>query len=139
MAVGECQTRNVNDNEDDDSVAPPPLDEGDIKLLKTYGLGPYTEKIKKTEKSIQDEISTIKKLIGIVESDQGLSQPSQWDLVGDKQMMSEEQCVKMNSSFDAMTFADITSVSMAVRRSTKAQGPLGRQQGQEAEDRRRHG
>jgi len=91
MVVGECQTRNVNDNEDDDSVAPPPLDEGDIKLLKTYGLGPYTEKIKKTEKSIQDEISSIKKLIGIVESDQGLSQPSQWDLVGDKQMMSEEQ------------------------------------------------
>lgn len=91
MAAGECQTRNVNDNEDDDSVAPPPLDEGDIKLLKTYGLGPYTEKIKTTEKSIQDQISSIKKLIGIVESDQGLSQPSQWDLVGDKQMMSEEQ------------------------------------------------
>jgi 26S proteasome regulatory subunit T1 len=29
-------------------------------------------------------------LIGIKESDTGLSQPSQWDLVGDKQMMQEE-------------------------------------------------
>lgn len=29
-------------------------------------------------------------MIGIKESDTGLSQPSQWDLVGDKQMMSEE-------------------------------------------------
>lgn len=33
---------------------------------------------------------TVKDLIGIKESDTGLSQPSQWDLVGDKQMMSEE-------------------------------------------------
>lgn len=92
MAIGECQTRNVNDNEkDDDSVAPPPLDEGDIKLLKTYGLGPYTDKIKKAELSIAEQVKKIKDLIGIVESDMGLSQPSQWDLVGDKQMMSEEQ------------------------------------------------
>ena len=29
-------------------------------------------------------------MIGIKESDTGLSQPSQWDLVGDKQMMQEE-------------------------------------------------
>lgn len=94
MAIGECQTRNVKDNDDNDdenSTAPPPLDEGDIKLLKTYGLGPYTEKIKKAEKSIAEQVTQIKNLIGIVESDMGLSQPSQWDLVGDKQMMSEEQ------------------------------------------------
>lgn len=92
MAAGECQTRNVNDDDKStSSEPPPPLDEGDIKLLKSYGLGPYTEKIKKTEQSIQDQISKIKTLIGIVESDTGLSQPSQWDLVGDKKMMSEEQ------------------------------------------------
>uniref|UniRef100_A0A7S2PIH2 AAA+ ATPase domain-containing protein n=1 Tax=Leptocylindrus danicus TaxID=163516 RepID=A0A7S2PIH2_9STRA len=92
MAAGECQTRNVNDDDNStSSEPPPPLDEGDIKLLKSYGLGPYTEKIKQTEQSIQDQISKIKTLIGIVESDTGLSQPSQWDLVGDKKMMSEEQ------------------------------------------------
>ena len=33
----------------------------------------------------------MKNLIGIKESDTGLSQPSQWDLVADKQMMQEEQ------------------------------------------------
>lgn len=33
----------------------------------------------------------MKELIGIKESDTGLSQPSQWDLVSDKQMMQEEQ------------------------------------------------
>jgi hypothetical protein len=33
----------------------------------------------------------VKELIGIKESDSGLSLPSQWDLVSDKQMMQEEQ------------------------------------------------
>jgi 26S proteasome regulatory subunit T1 len=70
--------------------APPPLDEGDIALLKSYGLGPYTKSIKTLEEEIKTHQQTVKDLIGIKESDTGLSQPSQWDLVGDKQMMSEE-------------------------------------------------
>jgi len=70
--------------------APPPLDEGDIALLKSYGLGPYTTAIKTLEEEIKTHQQTVKDLIGIKESDTGLSQPSQWDLVGDKQMMSEE-------------------------------------------------
>eukprot|EP00594_Rhizosolenia_setigera_P000380 CAMPEP_0178949302 /NCGR_PEP_ID=MMETSP0789-20121207/5963_1 /TAXON_ID=3005 /ORGANISM="Rhizosolenia setigera, Strain CCMP 1694" /LENGTH=455 /DNA_ID=CAMNT_0020629785 /DNA_START=44 /DNA_END=1411 /DNA_ORIENTATION=- len=90
MAAGECQTRNINDNEDDDSVAPPPLDEGDISLLKTYGVGPYSKLIKQTEEAIAKHQVTVKDLIGIKESDTGLSPPSQWDLVADKQMMQEE-------------------------------------------------
>ncbi|KAL4350001.1 hypothetical protein AHAS_Ahas10G0098300 [Arachis hypogaea] len=51
------------------------LDEDDIALLKTYGLGPYSTSIK--------------------ESDTGLAAPSQWDLVSDKQMMQEEQPLKV--------------------------------------------
>eukprot|EP00543_Licmophora_paradoxa_P014375 CAMPEP_0202471632 /NCGR_PEP_ID=MMETSP1360-20130828/85308_1 /ASSEMBLY_ACC=CAM_ASM_000848 /TAXON_ID=515479 /ORGANISM="Licmophora paradoxa, Strain CCMP2313" /LENGTH=436 /DNA_ID=CAMNT_0049097807 /DNA_START=115 /DNA_END=1426 /DNA_ORIENTATION=+ len=70
--------------------APPPLDEGDIALLKSYGLGPYTSSIKKVEEEIKAHQQTVKDLIGIKESDTGLSQPSQWDLPGDKRMMSEE-------------------------------------------------
>jgi len=35
--------------------------------------------------------SQLKELIGIKESDQGLSHPSQWDLNSDKQMQQEEQ------------------------------------------------
>lgn len=86
---GECQTKNVTED-DDQSAAPPPLDEGDIALLKSYGLGPYTVPIKEIEDEIKKHQQTVKDLIGIKESDTGLSQPSQWDLVGDKQMMSEE-------------------------------------------------
>ena len=90
MSSGECQTRNVNDNNDDQSDAPPPLDSEDIALLKSYGLGPYSVPIKDIEAEIKKHQQTVKDLIGIKESDTGLSQPSQWDLVGDKQMMQEE-------------------------------------------------
>jgi 26S proteasome regulatory subunit T1 len=53
-------------------------------------LGPYATSIKKAEEEIKKHQQTVKDLIGIKESDTGLSPPSQWDLVGDKQMMSEE-------------------------------------------------
>ena len=59
-------------------------------MLKSYGLGPYSTKIKQAEEEIKKSQQTVKDLIGIKESDTGLSPPSMWDLVGDKQMMSEE-------------------------------------------------
>lgn len=58
--------------------------------MKSYGLGPYSKMIKQLEEDIKKEQQTVKDLIGIKESDTGLSPPSMWDLVGDKQMMSEE-------------------------------------------------
>jgi 26S proteasome regulatory subunit T1 len=91
-APGECQTTNVaQDDKKDDDDLPPPLDEGDIALLKAYGIGPYTKSIKKTTTDIEVHMKTIATLIGIKESDTGLCQPSQWDLVGDEQMMKEEE------------------------------------------------
>jgi len=90
MSSGECQTRNVAQDDDDQSAAPPPLDSEDIALLKSYVLGPYSVPIKEIEEEIKKHQQTVKDLIGIKESDTGLSQPSQWDLVGDKQMMQEE-------------------------------------------------
>lgn len=91
MSAGECQTKNVNNyDEEEEKDSAPPLDEADIALLKSYGLGPYATSIKKLEEEIKKHQQTVKDLIGIKESDTGLSQPSQWDLEGDKQMMSEE-------------------------------------------------
>uniref|UniRef100_A0A7S4WE58 AAA+ ATPase domain-containing protein n=2 Tax=Ditylum brightwellii TaxID=49249 RepID=A0A7S4WE58_9STRA len=88
---GECQTRNANDYDDEEEKdTAPPLDEADIALLKSYGLGPYAISIKEAEEEIKKQMQTVKDLIGIKESDTGLSPPSQWDLVADKQMMSEE-------------------------------------------------
>ena len=90
MSAGECQTRNVAQDDDDQSAAPPPLDSEDLALLKSYGLGPYSVPIKEIEEEIKKHQQTVQDLIGIKESDTGLSQRSQWDLVGDKQMMQEE-------------------------------------------------
>ena len=77
--------------EDKDKGTPPALDEDDIKLLKTYGVGPYAGNIKKLEEDIKDLTKKVNELRGIKESDTGLAQPSHWDLVSDKQAMQEEQ------------------------------------------------
>jgi 26S proteasome regulatory subunit T1 len=91
---GECQTKNVNEYDDEKLLNEPPtkvLDEGDIALLKTYGMGPYSRSIKAVEEDIKKVQKSVNDLVGIKESDTGLSIPSQWDLVADKQMMQEEQ------------------------------------------------
>jgi len=77
------------DDEDDGPVQA--LDEDDVNIMRTYGVGPYVAPIKKVEKDCKDLIGKINKLIGVKESDTGLAPPSQWDLEGDKQMMKQEQ------------------------------------------------
>jgi 26S proteasome regulatory subunit T1 len=77
--------------QDDDEKEVKPLDEADIDIMRTYGVGHYLGLIKGKEKQMQEYVSKINKLIGIKESDTGLCAPSQWDLEGDKQMMKQEQ------------------------------------------------
>lgn len=60
-------------------------------MLKSYGIGPYTNAIRQTEEDIKKHQEKVKELIGIKESDTGLSMPSQWDLNADKRMLQEEQ------------------------------------------------
>lgn len=67
------------------------LDEGDIALLKTYGVGPYTKAIKALEDEIKEKAKQVDDLCGIRESDTGLAPPAAWDLDADKQVMQEEQ------------------------------------------------
>jgi len=77
--------------EEEKEEAPKALDEGDIALLKTYGVGPYTNPIKTVEEDIKKISKKVSEMTGIKESDTGLGQPSTWDLVADKQVMHEEQ------------------------------------------------
>jgi 26S proteasome regulatory subunit T1 len=60
------------------------LDKEDIDLLKKYGHGPYTSRLKAVEDDISRLTKSVDTLKGIKESDTGLSLPSQWDLVHDK-------------------------------------------------------
>ncbi len=64
--------------EDFDKNKSKPVDEADIDLLKRYGRGPYSDKIKKIEEDIKDLTEVINKACGIRESDTGLSQPTYW-------------------------------------------------------------
>ena len=78
-------------DDDDDGKDPPPLDEEDVQLLRSYGLGPYSESVKKLEKDITAIAKQVNEMTGVKESDTGLAPPAQWDLVADKQAMQEEQ------------------------------------------------
>ena len=72
------------------------MDEDDIALLKTYGLGPYATRIKAREKDLQDVAKRVNEISGLKESDTGLAPPSRWDLVSDKQAMQEEQPLQVS-------------------------------------------
>ncbi|EGC39470.1 26S proteasome ATPase 2 subunit [Dictyostelium purpureum] len=80
------------DVEDDllNETSPIALDEGDIALLKSYGVGPYSKSIKNLEDDIKKMISKVNEICGIKESDTGIGPPSQWDLVVDKTSAHEE-------------------------------------------------
>merc|ERR1711988_1993356 len=66
-------------------------DEGDIKLLKSYGQGPYSKSLKQVETDIAETIKRVNELAGIKESDTGLAPPALWDLAADKQTLQSEQ------------------------------------------------
>lgn len=74
---------------DDDKIVA--LDEGDIQLLKTYGQGPYANKLKAIELEISAVQKRVNEKMGVKESDTGLAPPNLWDIPADKQRMGEEQ------------------------------------------------
>ena len=79
------------------------LDEDDIALLKTYGQGPYSSRIKEVEKDVKDIVKKVNDVSGIKESDTGLAPPSRWDLVSDKQAMQEEQPLQVRPPLASVT------------------------------------
>jgi 26S proteasome regulatory subunit T1 len=82
------KTPETNDKKDEKITG---LDESDIQLLKTYGEGPYTAQIKALEEEIKTIAKRVNEACGIKEIDTGLANPSQWDLIADRQIMQEEQ------------------------------------------------
>ncbi|GMI40126.1 hypothetical protein TrCOL_g12988 [Triparma columacea] len=124
-----CQTTNKGDYDDEEKEeGPPPLDADDIELLKAYGVGPYTRTIKDLEDKIKEHQKTVTDLIGIKESDTGLSQPSQWDINGDKQMMQEEhplQVARCTKIIAGETAADSSKYVINVKQIAKFVVALG--------------
>ncbi|SCU88116.1 LADA_0E08284g1_1 [Lachancea dasiensis] len=67
-----------------------PLSEGDIQVLKTYGAAPYADRLKSAEKDLKEIEARIKEKAGVKESDTGLAPSHLWDIMGDRQRLSEE-------------------------------------------------
>merc|ERR1712156_72427 len=86
----DMRARNVVEDEKEEKEIKS-LDEGDIKLLKSYGQGPYSKSLKQVETDIADTIKRVNELAGIKESDTGLAPPALWDLAADKQSLQSEQ------------------------------------------------
>jgi len=115
--------RKVKDDKADEPELQKNLDEGDIAVMKTYGVGAYTRAIKKVEKELVTHLEKVNDLSGIKESDTGLAHPGLWDLAADKQMMSEEQplqvarCTKIinaESEEDAMYMINVKQIAKFV-------------------------
>lgn len=71
------EKKNVNKEEEKKDIINP-ADEADIEVLKSYGKGPYTEKIKSLEDEVKKLSTDVNKLAGIRESSTGLAHPSNW-------------------------------------------------------------
>lgn len=78
----------VTKNDKDENIVP--LTEGDIQVLKTYGAAPYAAKLKETENDLKVIEARIKEKAGVKESDTGLAPSHLWDIMGDRQRLSEE-------------------------------------------------
>ena len=76
-------------NKKEDKLKKTGADEDDIDILKKYGKGPYTEKIKGIDEEVKDLTKDVNKLCGIRESSTGLSLPSNWIPEGDKKAIGE--------------------------------------------------
>merc|ERR1712188_105040 len=93
MGIGETMpvTTPLEDPDEKDKDKPiNVLDSTDIKLLTTFGVGPYANTIKQAEEDIVKVSKSVDDSRGIKESDTGLAAPSTWDLVADKQVMQQE-------------------------------------------------
>ena len=65
-------------------------DEDDIEILKKYGRGPYTEKIKQIEDDHKAMTTNSNTLCGVRESETGLALPSNWVIEQDKASLKED-------------------------------------------------
>lgn len=77
-------------NQKEDKLKKTGSDEDDIDILKKYGRGPYTEKIRNIEDEVKTLTKDVNKLCGIKESETGLSLPSNWVKIADKKAINED-------------------------------------------------
>ena len=86
----EEQKKEEDPTKKEDKLKKTGADEDDIDILKKYGKGPYSEKIKSIEEEVKEITKEVNKLCGIRESETGLALPSNWVKEKDLKAVSEE-------------------------------------------------
>ena len=86
----EEQKKEEENPQKDDKLKKTGSDEDDIDILKKYGRGPFSEKIKTIEEEVKELTKDVNKLCGIKESETGLSLPSNWVKISDQKAIGEE-------------------------------------------------
>ena len=86
----ESEKKNEETQKKEDKLKKTGSDEDDIDILKKYGRGPYTEKIKTIEDEVKELTKDVNKLCGIRESETGLSLPSNWIKIADRKAVGED-------------------------------------------------
>ncbi|KAG6910899.1 hypothetical protein DXG01_006582 [Tephrocybe rancida] len=114
-----------DDKADEKIVA---LDDSDIQILKTYGQGPYAQRLKSVEGDIKDIQKRINETLGVKESDTGLASPNLWDLAADRQRMGEEHPLQVARC------TKIIPMDPKRAEAAKAVNPAGAAQGQKGAD-----
>ncbi|KAG5341988.1 26S protease regulatory subunit 7 [Termitomyces sp. Mn162] len=104
------------------------LDDNDIQILKTYGQGPYAQRLKTVESDIKDIQKRINETLGVKESDTGLASPNLWDLAADRQRMGEEHPLQVARC------TKIIPMDPKRAEAAKAVNPAGAVQGQKGAD-----
>ncbi|KAG6891152.1 hypothetical protein C0992_010140 [Termitomyces sp. T32_za158] len=117
--------KKADDKPDEKIVA---LDDNDIQILKTYGQGPYAQRLKTVESDIKDIQKRINETLGVKESDTGLASPNLWDLAADRQRMSEEHPLQVARC------TKIIPMDPKRAAAAKAVNPAGAVQGQKGAD-----
>lgn len=79
-----------NEKDKDSKFFSTGTDEDDIEILKKYGKGTYTDKIKAIEDELKTMTTNINKSCGIRESETGLALPSNWVIEADKASLKED-------------------------------------------------
>ena len=85
------EQKQEEENQKEDKLKKTGSDEDDIDILKKYGRGPFSEKIKSIEEEVKELTKDVNKLCGIKESETGLSLPSNWVKISDQKAIGEEE------------------------------------------------
>lgn len=83
--------KNDSSDNEEETVNIVPLDDSDVGIMKTYGLGTYAIECQQLDAEVAELAQRVAKTCGVRDVDTGLAPPAYWDLAEDKAMLQSSQ------------------------------------------------